>query len=81
MPAGWNGPMEPYDLTDADEPLEAWAPEEFDHFTDLGLLRRELAGTDLQGERFCLIESATQSPPRMERYWHNTVRVGQQVGA
>ena len=22
-----------------DEPLEAWAPEEFDHFTDLGLLR------------------------------------------
>ena len=23
----------------SDEPLEAWAPEEFDHFTDLGLLR------------------------------------------
>ena len=22
-----------------DEPLEAWTPEEFDHFTDLGLLR------------------------------------------
>ena len=43
--------MEPYDLTDADEPLEAWAPEEFDHFTDLGLLRRDLGGTDLQGER------------------------------
>jgi hypothetical protein len=23
----------------ADEPLEAWTPEEFDHFTDLGLVR------------------------------------------
>ncbi len=22
-----------------DAPLEAWTPEEFDHFTDLGLLR------------------------------------------
>jgi hypothetical protein len=25
-----------------DEPLEAWTPEEFDHFTDLGLLRHDL---------------------------------------
>jgi hypothetical protein len=24
---------------EADEPLEAWTPQEFDHFTDLGLLR------------------------------------------
>jgi hypothetical protein len=24
----------------ADEPLETWTPEEFDHFTDLGLVRR-----------------------------------------
>jgi hypothetical protein len=23
----------------ADEPLEAWTPQEFDHFTDLGLVR------------------------------------------
>lgn len=26
------------------EPLEAWAPEEFDHFTDLGLLRSAFDG-------------------------------------
>jgi hypothetical protein len=32
--------MQPNDLDPADEPLEAWTPEEFDHFTDLGLLRR-----------------------------------------
>lgn len=24
---------------DADEPLETWEPEDFDHFTDLSLLR------------------------------------------
>jgi hypothetical protein len=24
---------------EADEQLEAWTPDEFDHFTDLGLLR------------------------------------------
>jgi hypothetical protein len=24
------------------EPLEAWTPEDFDHFTDIGLLRPEL---------------------------------------
>jgi len=25
---------------DPAQPLEAWTPEEFDHFTDLGLLRQ-----------------------------------------
>jgi hypothetical protein len=37
--------------------------------------------TELHGERFCLIESATQSTPRMERHWHGTVRAGKQIGA
>ena len=37
--------------------------------------------TDLQGKRFCLIESAAQSTPRMERHGHDAVRVGKQVGA
>ena len=27
---------------EADAPLEAWTPEEFDHFTDLGLVRCDL---------------------------------------
>jgi hypothetical protein len=27
---------------EADDPLEVWTPEEFDHFTDLGLARRDL---------------------------------------
>ena len=27
---------------EAETPLEAWTPEDFDHFTDLGLLRPEL---------------------------------------
>jgi hypothetical protein len=27
---------------EADEALEAWAPEEFDHFTNLGLVSRDL---------------------------------------
>ena len=27
---------------EAEIPLEAWTPEDFDHFTDLGLLRPEL---------------------------------------
>jgi hypothetical protein len=38
--------MEPQDLmpmTEADEPLEAWTPDEFDHFTDFGLLRPGLS--------------------------------------
>ena len=31
---------------EAAEDFEAWTPEEFDHFTDLGLLRRDAAGID-----------------------------------
>jgi hypothetical protein len=31
---------------EADEPLESWTPEEFDHFTDLGLLRRDSGAFD-----------------------------------
>jgi len=27
-----------------EQPLEAWTPEEFDHFTDLGLLRSTFDG-------------------------------------
>ena len=29
-----------------DAPLEAWTPEEFDHFTDLGLLRTAVLNAD-----------------------------------
>ena len=29
-------------LTPVEAPLEAWTPEDFDHFTDLGLVRPEL---------------------------------------
>jgi hypothetical protein len=36
-------------VREPEEPLEAWAPEEFDHFTDLGLLRRSSYETDATG--------------------------------
>ena len=36
-------------LGEGDDTLEAWTPDEFDHFTGLGLLRHGLAATD---ERF-----------------------------
>lgn len=32
-------PPVPYPAGEADEPLESWEADDFDHFTDLGLVR------------------------------------------
>ena len=32
-------PPVPYSRGEADEPLESWEADDFDHFTDLGLVR------------------------------------------
>lgn len=41
-----HGPGEILLQGEADEPLESWTPDEFDHFTDLGLLRRDAFDAD-----------------------------------